>query len=68
MNRSERLHLISRLCYYLAWLSLLVAAVGHVTKLNALLLNTFNISGRNLLEACLVLFIACIASEARISA
>lgn len=68
MERSERLQLTGRGCYYLAWLLALLAAVGHFTRLNVTLGDTLNISGRNLLEASIVLFVACIATEVRLLA
>ena len=65
MNRSDRLHLISKSCYYLAWAGTLAAVLGHLTKFDQTLFNVIGISGRNILEASVLLFIACVASEIR---
>jgi ABC-type siderophore export system fused ATPase/permease subunit len=65
MERADRLHLISRVCYYLGWVVALVAVIGHITKLNQALVSATNVSGRNLLEAGLLLFLICVASEVR---
>ena len=65
MERAERLRSISRVCYYFGWVAALGAIIGHLTKLNRILERALNISVRNLLEAGLLLFLVCVASEAR---
>ena len=65
MDRAQRLRLISKVCYYLAWVCLLIVVVVQVGRLHGPLLELTHVSGRNLLEACAMLFLACVASEAR---
>lgn len=66
MERSERLRLVSRLTYYLAWIAALLATALHqVQGLDDAVRGAVHISARNLLEATAILFIACMASEVR---
>jgi hypothetical protein len=65
MERAGRLRLISRVCYYAGLLTAVFAAISRITPLNLALARTTNISGRTILETSLVLFLICLASEAR---
>lgn len=65
MTRTERLSMISRVCYYLAWIAAVAAAVFQIGSLEAVLIRTAHFTGRNLLEASLLFFLACLASEVR---
>jgi hypothetical protein len=65
VDRVKRLQTISKACYYLGWLLAALATIIHVTKLDNWLADALRISGRNLLEGSLLLFIICLASEAR---
>jgi hypothetical protein len=67
MQRSGRLRAISRVCYYLGWAAAAIAIGTHLMRLDVALTKAINVSGRNLLEASLLLFIICVASEARAS-
>jgi hypothetical protein len=67
MDRLKRLHLTARSTYYLGWITAFLAAVLHLVRLDNLLL-AVNISSRNLLEASIVFFLACAASELRAQA
>jgi hypothetical protein len=62
MDRLRRLHLVARSTYYLGWITVFLAALLHVVRLDRLPLN---ISTRNLLEAGFLFFLACAASELR---
>jgi hypothetical protein len=64
MDRLKRLHLTARSTYYLGWITAFLAALFHLIKHDNLLL-PINISSRNLLEASVVFFLACAASELR---
>jgi len=65
MDRLPRLRMISKVTYYLGWAAFAVAVIGHLTRMNTTLQSATRISGRNLLEASLLLFLVCIASEVR---
>jgi hypothetical protein len=65
MERADRLRLISRICYYVGWLAAVFAIISRVTPLNRALEHATNISGRNVLEASLLLFLISVASEVR---
>ena len=65
MDRSVRLHLVARICYYLAWLSAALAVLIHLLRLDLKVSEMTHVSGRNLLESAVLLFVICIASEAR---
>ena len=65
MERPDRLRLISRVCYYVGLLAAVVAVILRVTPLNLALARATNFTGRNVLEASLLLFLICVASEAR---
>ena len=65
MERAQRLRLIGKVCYYLGWAALILAVIWHLGRLE-LSVHTFaRLSGQNLLEGCVALFVASIASEAR---
>lgn len=65
MERTDRLRMISKICYYLGWVAALSALLGHLTKLDQALANAAGISGRNLLEASFLLLVLSMASELR---
>ena len=65
MDRSVRLRLVSRICYYLAWFSAALAVLIHVSRLDLKISEITHISARNLLETAVLLFLICIASEVR---
>ncbi|MGI9104234.1 MAG: hypothetical protein ACR2IF_17475 [Terriglobales bacterium] len=65
MERAERLRLISRVCYYLGWIAGVVAIIVRVAQFSKVLERATSITARNLLEATLLLFLVCVASEIR---
>lgn len=65
MDRSVRLRLVSRISYYVAWLSAALAVVIHLANVDMKLSQIIHVSARNFLEAAVLLFVICIASEAR---
>jgi hypothetical protein len=66
MDRVNRLHAIARACYYLGWIVTALAVICRVVRpLEVWLSNTTRITGRNLVETGLLLFIICVASEVR---
>ena len=66
MNSVNRLHAIARACYYLGWIATGLAIVCRVVRpLEVMLSNATRISGRNLVETALLIFIICVASEVR---
>jgi hypothetical protein len=63
MESVTRLQLVSRITYYLGWLTTAVGALSHFglgSRLEAI-----NLSQRNLFEASVLFFIICMASELR---
>ena len=64
MTHAVRLHLIGRITYYFGWIALLCGALLHFNIARTLFL-AFNLAKRNLLEASVVCFLICIASELR---
>ena len=64
MDRLSRLHITGRSTYYLAWFTGFVAALVHFARLDKILVHV-NLSPQNLLEASLLFFLACAASELR---
>lgn len=64
MDRLTRLHITGRSTYYLGWIMAFVAALVHFVRLDRILMHV-NLSPRNLLEASLLFFLACAASELR---
>jgi len=65
MDRSDRLRLVSRICYYLAALFAAIAAVTHLMGVSPSVAHVAHITGRNELEAAVLLLLISIASEAR---
>ncbi len=65
MGRFARLNLIARITYYLGWIAAIIAALLHIAKFGSALQRTVNVSDRNLLQASLLLFAICMASELR---
>lgn len=65
MDRVSRLRNIAKGSYYLGWTLTVVAIIIHITKLAAKFGRLTGISDRNLLEAGVLLFIICVASEVR---
>jgi hypothetical protein len=58
------LDVTGRSTYYLGWITALAAALIHFARLDRLLVPV-NLSTRNLLEASVIFFLACAASELR---
>ena len=65
MDHLTRLNLIARITYYLGWIAGVAAALLHIAKFGSALQRTVNVSDRNLLQASLLLFAICMASELR---
>ncbi len=65
MDRVSRLRNIAKGSYYLGWTLSIVATIMHITKLAPMFGRLTGITDRNLLEAGVLLFIICVASEAR---
>lgn len=65
MDRVSRLRNIAKGSYYLGWTLTVVAIIVHITKLAPGFGRLTGISDRNLLEAGALLFLICLASEAR---
>ena len=63
MERVSRLQLVSRITYYLGWLATALGALSHFGLGQRL--DAINLPQRNLLEAGVILFIICMASELR---
>jgi hypothetical protein len=64
MGHFARLQLVGRITHYLGWISLLF---GGLVQLNIgkTMFMAMSLSKRNLFEVSLVLFVICVASEAR---
>ena len=66
MDRVNRLQAIARACYYLGWIVTVLAIICRVYRpLEYWLEHTTRISGRNLMETSLLLFVICMASGVR---
>ena len=63
MESVTRLQLVSRITYYLGWLATALGALSHFGL--GLRLDAINLPQRNLLEASVLLFVICMASELR---
>ena len=64
MDHFARLQLVGRVTYYLGWIALLCGGLVHLNIAKGLFL-AMTLSQRNLLEASVVCFLICIASELR---
>lgn len=64
MNRSNRLHLVGRITYYVGWIALLCGGLVHLNIAKAQFL-AVSLSQRNLFEVSVVCFVICVASEVR---
>ena len=63
MESVTRLHLVSRITYYLGWLATALGALSHFGLGSRLV--AIGVSQRNLFEASVLFFIICMASELR---
>jgi hypothetical protein len=64
VDHFARLQLVGRVTYYLGWIALLCGGLVHLNIAKGLFL-AMTLSQRNLLEASVVCFLICIASELR---
>ena len=64
MSHVIRLQLIGRVTYYVGWIALVCGGLLHLNLATKLFL-AVNLTQRNLLEASVVFFLICIASELR---
>jgi hypothetical protein len=65
MDRLTRLYMAGRSTYYLGWITAFAAALVHFARLDRILVPV-SLSTRNLLEASVIFFLACAASELRV--
>ena len=64
MDRTDRLHLVGKITYYVGWITLLCGVLMHVNIGRGMFM-ALNLTQRNLLEISVVSFIVCMASEVR---
>jgi hypothetical protein len=64
MDHFARLQLVGRITYYLGWFALLCAGSMHL-NIGRATFQTMGLTQRNLLEAAVVCFLICVASELR---
>jgi hypothetical protein len=64
MGHFVRLHLIGRVMYYVGWVALLCGGLDHLHIASSLFLS-LQLTQRNLLEASMMCFVICVASELR---
>ena len=64
MDRSTRLHLVGKITYYAGWIALFCGGLVHLNVARALF-TAMSLTKRNLLEASVVCFVICVASEVR---
>jgi len=64
MDRTDRLHLVGRITYYLGWIAFLCGGVVHFNVARPAF-TAMSLSQRNLFEVSVACFIICVASEVR---
>jgi hypothetical protein len=64
MNHFARLQLVGRVTYYIGWVALVCGGMVH-WNIGRAVLQSMNLTQRNLLEASVVCFVICIATELR---
>lgn len=64
MGRTAGLQLVSKITYYVGWISLICGGLLHM-NIGRALFTAINMTKRNLFELGLVCFIICVASEVR---
>ena len=65
MDSFNRLHLLARATYYLAWILALCGGVAHYSLKVTALFTAISLPQRNLFEGSLLLFVICAASDLR---
>ena len=64
MSHVIRLQLIGRVTYYVGWIALVGGGLSHL-NIGSKLFSAMTVTPRNLLEASVVGFLICMASEVR---
>jgi hypothetical protein len=64
MDRSDRLHLVGRISYYVGWIALLCGGVLQV-NIGKAFFTSIDLTKRNLFELSIASFVICMASEVR---
>jgi len=67
MDHATRLHLVGRITYYLGWIAAICGALAHFNLATKMFV-AISLPQRNLFEAAILLFLACMASELRAGA